>query len=582
MERELKLSMAVPMSTRYGGSQAQKSSKGSLSRQKIIMICLTVFVLVLTTFVFKVGRSRSPQAMILENLPSASLLDSSVSAQSVNPNNEGNASNRGLEVPAALLQQESTESQAQDSETPAEASGHQEDASEPVPNILAQPTQAQLQAYAENAPVTYYAQSGDSLGVLAVRFGVEISDIRSMSDITPNQLIPEGHVLFIPNRLGETTPTQKVFPDSEVVNSPSAIAFDTKAFVDQAGGYLSTLTESVYGHSTLTGAEIVDKVAREYGIHPRLLLALIEFKSGWVFGYPVTQTQKAFPLGIMSMDKPGLHHQLVQVAGILGTGYYGWREGHTVILSFKDGTTLRLAAELNAGSVALMHFFAWQNTMENWQEQVYGDNRFAKTYERMFDDPWRIASQVEPLISADVEQPELILPFAEGVTWTMTVGPHAAWGAVDVRAALDFSPPKVAPGCDRNYSWITSASTGYVVRSEDGTVVVDLDGDGYEQTGWVIVYMHVATENRVEVGTWLSPGQRIGHPSCEGGISTGSHLHIARKYNGEWVPADGPMPFVMSGWRAVMDPISLGGWLVKGEEMVQANLYGVASSQISR
>lgn len=578
MERELKLSMAVPMSTRYGGSQTNKKNRKNLSRQKVLLIWAAVFALALTTFVFQIGRSRSPQAMALENLPSASLLENSASAQGTTADTDEKASI----VPAALEENKTTQGEPAESETPAETALPPVETNQQESESSAQPTQAQLNAYAENAPITYYAQSGDSLGVLAVRFGVEIDDIRSTSELLPDQLIPEGQVLFIPNRLGETTPTQKVFPDSELVNSPSAVAFDTKAFVEQAGGYLATYSESVYGKNTLTGAEIVENVARDYGIHPRFLLALIEHNSGWVFGTPETPNQKAFPVGIVSLDKPGLYHQLVQAAGILGTGYYGWREGHTVILSFKDGHTLRLAAELNAGSVALMHFFAYQNTMENWQEHIYGENRFAKTYERMFDDPWHIASQVEPLISADVEQPELELPFAEGVVWTMTVGPHAAWGAVDVRAALDFSPPKAVPGCDPNYSWITSVSTGYVVRSGDGAVVVDLDGDGYEQTGWVIVYLHVGTENRVEAGTWLSVGQHIGHPSCEGGISTGSHLHIARKYNGEWVPADGPMPFVMSGWRAVMDPVSLGGWLVKGDDMVQANLYGSARSQISR
>ena len=30
---------------------------------------------------------------------------------------------------------------------------------------------------------------------------------------------------------------------------------------------------------------------------------------------------------------------------------------------------------------------------------------------------------------------------------------------------------------------------------------LDLDGDGNEETGWVIVYLHIATEGRVPVGT---------------------------------------------------------------------------------
>lgn len=581
MERELKLSMAVPMSMRYGDSQKQKKNKQTQTKQRVLLIWLAITIVVFGTFIFQAGRNRSPQAAMLEDLPSASLIEGKTLNNSIDKMGKDSSSTLKLPVSINLDEEDESEPVGEAAENPEETATPPDGIDQAADGTVL-PTQSQLNAYAENAPLTYYAQSGDSLGVLAVRFGVEMSDIRSTADFLPNQLIPEGQVLFIPNRLGETTPTQKVFPDSEVVNSPSAVGFDLESYVNQAGGFLSTYSELVYGYYSMSGLEIVDLIATEYSIHPRILLALLEHNGGWVYGTPQTPNAKAFPLGIMNMDKRGLYHQLVQAAGLLGTGYYGWREGHTVVLTFKDGQTLRLAAELNAGSVALMHFFANQNTMGDWFEQIYGENRFAHTYESMFEDPWRIASQFEPLITADVEQPELILPFAEGVKWVMTVGPHAAWGAVDVRAALDFSPPKAVPGCERNYSLVTASSAGLVVRSENGTVVVDMDGDGNEETGWVIVYLHIATEGRISVGTWLQPGDKVGHPSCEGGQSTGSHLHIVRKYNGEWVPADGPIPFVMSGWRAVMDPISLGGWLVKGEEIVKASLYGTATSQVSR
>jgi LasA protease len=98
--------------------------------------------------------------------------------------------------------------------------------------------------------------------------------------------------------------------------------------------------------------------------------------------------------------------------------------------------------------------------------------------------------------------------------------------------------------------WLVAAASGLVVRSHDGVVMLDLDADGNEETGWNLFYMHVAAEGRVPVGTWLEQGQRVGHPSCEGGYSTATHLHFGRKYNGEWIPADGPCPMVLSGWRA--------------------------------
>lgn len=82
-----------------------------------------------------------------------------------------------------------------------------------------------------------------------------------------------------------------------------------------------------------------------------------------------------------------------------------------------------------------------------------------------------------------------------------------------------------------------------MVRSERGVVVLDLDGDGHEQTGWAVLYLHIAARERVPVGQHLYPGERIGHPSCEGGIATGTHVHLARKFNGSGSPPTGRCPF---------------------------------------
>jgi murein DD-endopeptidase MepM/ murein hydrolase activator NlpD len=107
-----------------------------------------------------------------------------------------------------------------------------------------------------------------------------------------------------------------------------------------------------------------------------------------------------------------------------------------------------------------------------------------------------------------------------------------------------------------------------VLRSENGEVLVDLDGDGFEQSGWVLLYMHVAAQDRVEPGTILQRGQRIGHPSCEGGYADATHLHFARRYNGEWMPAgSGPVPMVLSGWTAYEAVMPYEGTLTRGDEV---------------
>ncbi|MEJ2411416.1 MAG: M23 family metallopeptidase [Anaerolineales bacterium] len=127
-----------------------------------------------------------------------------------------------------------------------------------------------------------------------------------------------------------------------------------------------------------------------------------------------------------------------------------------------------------------------------------------------------------------------------------------------------------------------AVADGPIVRSDHGAVVQSIDGDLYDQTGWAILYMHMETRGRVEVGTYLKAGERIGHPSCEGGISTGSHLHIARRYNGEWIPADQDLPFVLDGWVSQGLGYAYQGLLVRGDQVVQAEDSKTEVNRIQR
>jgi hypothetical protein len=108
------------------------------------------------------------------------------------------------------------------------------------------------------------------------------------------------------------------------------------------------------------------------------------------------------------------------------------------------------------------------------------------------------------------------------------------------------------------------------VRVDVGELVLDLDSDGDERTGWVIFYLHVASEGRAPLGAVLKAGDPVGHPSCEGGTSTGTHVHIARKYNGEWIPADGVLAFNMEGWVAHNGPAPYLGTLTRLSQTVTA------------
>ena len=444
------------------------------------------------------------------------------------------------------------------------------------------PTQAQVISYPKDTPFLYYAQSGDSLSVLAVRFGVEIGEITSAQPLPEEGFIPDGQLLLVPARLEQTSSTLKLIPDTEVVNSPSTVNFDVELFVEEAGGYLSTYSEYLASSGNTSGAQVIKRVALEYSVNPRLLLGLLEYQSGWVYGNPISSTAQNYPFGYINSDSKGLYRQAVWAAGQIGTGYYGWREGTVVAVKFPDNTMLRLAPTLNCGTAGIMYYFSKLFEFGEWAGALYSDSSLINLYDSMFGNPWLRAQEFEPLFTTDLHQPELILPIEIGPVWALTGGPHAAWGAAEVRGALDFAPPSSESGCVISYEWVTASGSGLVVRSADGAVVIDMDGDGFEQTGWNIVYLHLATLNRVPLGTWVNVGDRIGHPSCEGGRATGTHVHIARKYNGEWIPADGPLPFVLSGWKAKAGSSIYTGWLIKDGEIVRASLLSSSISYIQR
>jgi hypothetical protein len=76
--------------------------------------------------------------------------------------------------------------------------------------------------------------------------------------------------------------------------------------------------------------------------------------------------------------------------------------------------------------------------------------------------------------------------------------------------------------------------------------------------------------------------ERIGNPSCEGGFSNGTHTHFARRFNGEWIAADGPIPFVLSAWVASGTGREYDGYLTKGDITIEACDCGAPENELWR
>jgi murein DD-endopeptidase MepM/ murein hydrolase activator NlpD len=245
-------------------------------------------------------------------------------------------------------------------------------------------------------------------------------------------------------------------------------------------------------------------------------------------------------------------------------------------LEFHDQTIEHPDPWQNAATVGIQYYFSRLEPREKYNYTI-SSNGIIKTYQALFNDPW----DCEPHIPGSLRQPTFSLPFESGKTWAFTGGPHTGWGQGDPLAALDFAPPSAEGGCEITSEWAVAVAPGIIARSEKGLAELDLDGDGDIRTGWVVLYLHLGIQNKITEGSQVITGDKIGHPSCEGGESTGSHIHIARKYNGEWIPAAGVIPFVMDEWIPQEGVAEYQGSLIRFTEIVIASTESEAKSLIN-
>ena len=420
-----------------------------------------------------------------------------------------------------------------------------------VPEDGGDPVRKRRPKYMPGELVDYTAMDGDTLPALAARFNTSEAEIRAANPILPDRVttLPQGLPMQIPiyYRSGWGS-SYKILADAQYVFGPDCKGFSARSYTDRQPGWFKYF--NIWADNrNLRGGELIDYIAEVYSISPRLLLALLEYLTGALTD-PVYRNDfnESSVLRMPGERYKSLSGQLNQVAEFFNDHYYSYKAGRFSEYELRDGSLIRIDPWLNACSAVLQAYFAQILTPAEYYHAI-GPDGFVRTYKEMFGD-FPPPDEFPAHLPGSLEQIKLRLPFKDGEAWTYTGGPHTGWGSLRPYSAVDFAPPTNEHGCFVSYAEVIAPHSGTIVRTGTGMAMFDMDGDGDEHTGWVMLFLHLKTESIPKVGTYLEMGDVMGHPSCDGGTSSGTHVHIARKYNGEWMEAGGVIPLNLDDWIA--------------------------------
>jgi hypothetical protein len=334
--------------------------------------------------------------------------------------------------------------------------------------------------------------------------------------------------------------------DSEFVYGPALLNFDVKAYLATEAPHLSQYSE------------FISHWCGYHSISPKVLLTVLEMRSGLVTT-SATAASLANPL-----------------AGLLpGTTFEEQVQTLLAVLS-RDFYVLRAALPrradsggINGATFALLNVFRATAAPEAFAGFVEPEReRFRATYTRLFpsDKPLG-ASPGEPGVSAVPPANMLQMPWKLGQSWYFN-GVHTNTGTdPGVLASIDLT---------RTWSlvWGDNTSTDYVVAAFDGTVTVfsSCQVRVTSSTGWATNYYHldnivVANGANVTANQTLATyANNLNQALCQGGSSTGPHVHFTLLNNGAFSPLDGVTlgGFTVHSGRYSYDSDPAYMWLSRG------------------
>jgi LasA protease len=302
--------------------------------------------------------------------------------------------------------------------------------------------------------------------------------------------------------------------DRDFLYGPALLDFDLKAFLASNAPHI------------LPYADFISHWCGYYSVSPKVILTIMEMRTEIISKNVAGQAIQNPLAGLVAGS--GFEEQVRNMLAALYADFYTYRNA----VQNTRGTI-----SLNSASFALLNVFRGSSTpvaFASSAELVRG--RFNETYSRLFPStPKRALADTQDLPTIPLQ-----LPWKNGDSWYFN-GVHTQTGMdPGVLSSIDFT---------RTWTlkWGDDTSKDFVVAAHDGTVTVfsTCSMRVTSPSGWATNYYHldgvIATSGEQVTAnqTIAIYANSLDQAVCQGGFSSGPHVHFSLLNNGAYTALDG-------------------------------------------
>ncbi|WP_196140798.1 pre-peptidase C-terminal domain-containing protein [Aliikangiella sp. G2MR2-5] len=291
--------------------------------------------------------------------------------------------------------------------------------------------------------------------------------------------------------------------------------------------------------------EMISHYAGYSSISPKVLLTLMEQQTGIVLASSISKEMLLTPFGKLSSEH-GFQAQLADISGRLASFYY--QSDELGRASLNESATSRRKM-LNILS-RIYNIDTSQSEGDILQERSLPTvklKKFSQLYQSLFTTEVNETSKTSKSTSSSLTESSIAsidinnyfqMPFPVGESWTFG-GAHTNTGSGSYPlSSLDLNNGGYW-GADLSHIFIAAAAPGRVIIHSSCFMEVIHD-DGWSTTYYHLSRIRVAHNSNVTRGTKLANYASTRRQAlCNGGQSSGPHVHFSLKKNGQFYHLNG-------------------------------------------